>query len=258
MRNWKSFFKKEDFPIELGDVRAQEVSNRANELLLEALSQAEPVFGRGPYGMAWYVEHAVGALDFDCQRKGRVVDVEDLSEEEFDRHRELLNEIGLERKEPWFDKYDLMIELGETAAIVDALIAQRGTGVTKLPIKELNDGLRGGLREGEVTFIAGSGHLEEVLSVIALTAFQHGQKVLRVTDGGMDHINHDRFPRAIEIFKFSRFDIETIETELRDFIKETHATFVVIDRLDVDGFFFKENRTADDFRKVMNTIRLAA
>ena len=142
--------------------------------------------------------------------------------------------------------------------LIDFLASEKAKGHTKMPIRELNEGLRGGLRDGEVTFIAGEACLVDVLSVLTLTAFQHGQKVLRVIDAAMNYIAHDRFPNAIELYQFASFDIDTIETELPDFVKRTGATFLTIDRLNIERFFFKENRTADDFRKVMNAIKLAA
>lgn len=260
MRNWKSFFSKEDFPIELGDVRAQEIANHANALLLEALNQAEPVFGRGPYGLAWYGEGSIGALDFDNREKGRIVAIEELSDDEFDRHQDERKRIGVGKFEPWFDKHELMFALGETNPIVDSLMKEKAKGLTKTPVREVNEGLRGGFRDGEVTFIGGRACLEAILSVLSLTAFQHGHKVLRIIDGAADHIyyDRDRYPRAIEIYNFARFELETIEVDLPELIKETGASFVVIDRLEIAEFFFKENRTTDDFRKVMNAVKSAA
>lgn len=260
MRNWKAFFSKEDFPIELGDVRAQEIANHANALLLEALNQAEPVFGRGPYGLSWYGEGSIGALDIDSREKGRIVAIEELSDDEFDRHQDERERIGVGKFEPWFDKHGLMFALGESNPIVDSLMKERAKGLTKAPVREVNEGLRGGFRDGEVTFIAGSACLEDILSVLSLTAFQHGHKVLRIIDGAADRIyyDRDRYPRAIEIYKFARFDLETIEVDLPEFVNETGASFVVIDCLEIGAFFFKENRTADDFRKVMNAVKSAA
>ncbi len=201
---------------------------------------------------------AIGALDSDNLSKGRIVDIEDLSDEECEKHQAEEERIGIRKFEPWFDKYDLMMDTGETKSIVDFLASEKAKGHTKMPIRELNEGLRGGLRDGEVTFIAGEACLVDVLSVLTLTAFQHGHKVLRVIDAAMNYIAHDRFPKAIELYQFASFDIDTIETELPDFVKRTGATFVTIDRLNIERFFFKENRTADDFRKVMNAIKLAA
>lgn len=258
MRNWKSFFSKEDFPIELGDERAQEVADKANALLIEALNQAEPVYGRGPYGIAWYLKHAAGAISDENQSKGRIVDIEELSTSEFEEIQAEEERTGLRRYEPWFDKHQLMHQEGHTAAISDLLVAEATKGLTKLPIAELNDGLRGGLRKGEVTCITGDANLTDVLSIFTLTAFQHGHKVLRIVDGAMDYIHHDRFPRAIEIFKFFRSSPIDIESELPEFISETGATFVVIDTLEIQDFFFKKNRTADDFQTVMRAVQKAA
>lgn len=258
MRNWKSFFSKEDFPIELGDERAQEVADKANALLIEALNQAEPVYGRGVHGLSWYCNNSVGQLDEENHFKGRIVAIEDISDEEREAFEEERERLGLRRYEPWFDKHQLMHQEGHTAAISDLLVANASKGLTKLPIAELNEGLRGGLRNGEVTYITGDADLTDVLSIFTLTAFQHGHKVLRIVDGAMDYINHDRFPRAIEIFKFFRSSPEVIESELPEFIIETGATFVVIDRLEIEDFFFKENRTAEDFQTVMRAVQNAA
>lgn len=258
MRNWKSFFSKEDFPIELGDVRAQEVAKRANELLLEALNQAVPVYGRGVHGVSWYCNNTIGQLDDDNHFKGKVVAIEDILDEEREAFEKEWERLGLRRYEPWFDKHQLMHQEGHTSAISDLLVANAQKGLTKLPIPELNDGLRGGLRNGEVTYITGDADLTDVLSIFTLTAFQHGHKVLRIVDGAMDFISHDRFPRAIEIFKFYRSSPEVIESELPEFISETGATFVVIDTLEIQDFFFKKNRTADDFQTVMRAVQNAA
>lgn len=258
MRNWKSFFTKEDFPIELGDERAQEIAEKANALLLETLNQAEPVFGRGVHGLIWYCKNSVGELDEDNPFKGRIVAIEDISPEEREANQKEWERLGLRKYEPWFDKHALMNQEGNTSAVSDLLVAEASKGLTKLPIAELNEGLRGGLRKGEVTYITGDADLTDVLSIFTLTAFQHGHKVLRIVDGGMDYIDHDRFPRAIEIFKFYRSSPEVIESELPEFISETGATFVVIDTLEVHDFFFKENRTAEDFQTVMRSIQKAA
>lgn len=258
MRNWKSFFSKEDFPIELGDERAQEVAKRANELLLEALNQAEPVYGRGVHGVSWYCNNTIGQLDDDIHFKGKVVAIEDISDEDREAAEKECERLGLRRYEPWFDKHQLMHQEGHTAAISDLLVTNAQKGLTKLPIPELNDGLRGGLRKGEVTYITGDANLTDVLSIFTLTAFQHGHKVLRIIDGAMDYISHDRFPRAIEIFKFFRSSTIDIESELPEFISETGATFVVIDSLEIKDFFFKENRTAEDFQTVMRAVQNAA
>lgn len=258
MRNWKSFFSKEDFPIELDDERAQAVADKANALLIEALNQAEPVYGRGVYGVSWYCNNSVGQLDDDNHFKGKIVAIEDISDEEREAAEKEWERLGLRRYEPWFDKHKLMHQEGHTAAISDLLLANASKGLTKLPIAELNEGLRGGLRNGEVTYITGDANLTDVLSIFTLTAFQHGHKVLRIVDGAMDYINHDRFPRAIEIFRFFRSNPEVIESELPEFISETGANFVVLDSLEVHDFFFKENRTAEDFQTVMRSVQNAA
>lgn len=104
MRNWKSFFSKEDFPIELDDERAQAVADKANALLIEALNQAEPVYGRGVYGVSWYCNNSVGQLDEENHVKGRIVAIEDISDEEREAAEKEWERSGLRRYEPWFDK----------------------------------------------------------------------------------------------------------------------------------------------------------